>query len=464
MKRIIISLCFLGAVLAWPSYAADHSHFREIVVTNVMSTELTDHQAMYELSYTEHMQADFSDVRFYAEDRETELSHYLMEKVDSDIAVYYIKVPSLPAESSVVIYVYYGDDSLSSASSKVDTLTNDYSGDEGLLLQYQFDEGTGTSVTDTSSQSHTGTFAYNGTGGWYGSDCFFDTGDAVMFDGAGLDRVDIDSFAIATELNDDFTLETWFMVDEATDSWGWFFGESTGDEFLVGKQHADTSLHYNIKGFGGYEDGISTYTVGEWHHLVVTHDMSESNSFRFYIDGVAVAIENEQNLSPTTVGNLRLGSRGDSWLQTLDGALDEVRVYNRYFEEPEATAHYYHVKYAAMDPSLAEGEETSVAAYYTPATVKNLKVKKKLRKRKSATASWKKHKYTTVLKLQKWNKKKKRYAKYKTYRVKKNKKKKLMKKLKPDTKYRVRARKRRTVDGEYYYSDWSKWVKFTTAQ
>ncbi len=94
--------------------------------------------------------------------------------------------------------------------------------------------------------------------------------------------------------------------------------------------------------------------------------------------------------------------------------------------------------------------------------VKKLKVKKKLRKRKRATATWKKHSYVTVLKLQKWNKKKKKYKKYKTYRVKKNKKKKIMKKLKPKTKYRVRARKRRTVEGIYYYSDWTKWVKFRT--
>ncbi len=107
---------------------------------------------------------------------------------------------------------------------------------------------------------------------------------------------------------------------------------------------------------------------------------------------------------------------------------------------------------------------TTQTADYTPAaTVKNLKVKKKLRKRKKATASWKKHGFKTQLKLQKWNKKKKKYKKYKTYLVKKNKKKKLMKKLKPGTKYRVRARKQRTESGTKYYSDWTTWVKFKTA-
>ncbi len=106
---------------------------------------------------------------------------------------------------------------------------------------------------------------------------------------------------------------------------------------------------------------------------------------------------------------------------------------------------------------------TTTALDYSPAAkVKKLKVKKKLRKRKRATTTWKKHSYVTVLKLQKWNKKKKKYKKHKTFRVKKNKKKKVMKKLKAGTKYRVRARKRRTVDGTHYFSDWTKWVKFRT--
>ncbi len=100
---------------------------------------------------------------------------------------------------------------------------------------------------------------------------------------------------------------------------------------------------------------------------------------------------------------------------------------------------------------------------YTPAKkVKNLKVKKANRKKKKATATWKKHSYKTQLKLQKYNKKKKKYKKHKSYTVKKNKKKKLMKSLKPGTKYRVRARKVRTVDGTKYYSEYTSWVKFKT--
>ncbi len=112
-------------------------------------------------------------------------------------------------------------------------------------------------------------------------------------------------------------------------------------------------------------------------------------------------------------------------------------------------------------PVVIDEDETD----YVPAKkVKKLKVKKKFRKKKKVRVTWKKHKYKTILKLQKWNKKKKKYKKYKTYRVKKNKKKKLMKQLKPGTKYRVRARKQRTVSGTKYYSDWTKWIQFKTRE
>ncbi len=113
--------------------------------------------------------------------------------------------------------------------------------------------------------------------------------------------------------------------------------------------------------------------------------------------------------------------------------------------------------------SSAPFEITDGAAAYSPAKkVRNLKVKKKFRKQKSARITWQAHKFKTKIVLQKWNKKKKKYKKHKTYRVKKNKKKKVMKRLKPGTKYRVRARKQRTVSGTKYYSNWTKWVKFKT--
>jgi len=56
--------------------------------------------------------SDFGDVRFTADDGETLLSYWMEEKVDSDYAVFWVKVPSIPASPDVAsIYIYYGNPS-----------------------------------------------------------------------------------------------------------------------------------------------------------------------------------------------------------------------------------------------------------------------------------------------------------------------------------------------------------------
>jgi len=52
---------------------------------------------------------DFGDIRFTSDDGVTELSYWIEEKVDGDYAVFWIKVPSIPASpDTATIYIYYG--------------------------------------------------------------------------------------------------------------------------------------------------------------------------------------------------------------------------------------------------------------------------------------------------------------------------------------------------------------------
>lgn len=56
----------------------------------------------------EHCRTDFGDVRFADSDL-NELSYYLESKVDGNYAIFWVKVPSIPASpDSAKIYVYYG--------------------------------------------------------------------------------------------------------------------------------------------------------------------------------------------------------------------------------------------------------------------------------------------------------------------------------------------------------------------
>jgi len=66
--------------------------------------------------------SDFGDIRFTDSDGVTLLPYWVEDKVDSNYAKVWVKVPSIPASpSQATIYIYYGNSSATSASSGVDT-------------------------------------------------------------------------------------------------------------------------------------------------------------------------------------------------------------------------------------------------------------------------------------------------------------------------------------------------------
>jgi len=71
----------------------------------------------------EHCRTDFGDVRFTSDDEITEIPYWMEEKVDGDYAVFWVKVPSIPASpNTTTIYIYYGNPSATTTSSLVDTM------------------------------------------------------------------------------------------------------------------------------------------------------------------------------------------------------------------------------------------------------------------------------------------------------------------------------------------------------
>jgi len=67
----------------------------------------------------EKCKTDFGDIRFTASDGTTELEHWLEEKVNSDYALFWVKIPNIPADpDTITIYVFYGKDDATSASTE----------------------------------------------------------------------------------------------------------------------------------------------------------------------------------------------------------------------------------------------------------------------------------------------------------------------------------------------------------
>ena len=100
-------------------------YYRPIYITEQSGNNLTDYQVLIELTSANfnfaHAQTNGEDIRFT--DAEGNLLNYWIEEWDAinEIAKIWVKVPFIPANSSVEIFMYYGNPSVSSASDGKET-------------------------------------------------------------------------------------------------------------------------------------------------------------------------------------------------------------------------------------------------------------------------------------------------------------------------------------------------------
>jgi len=93
---------------------------RKITITEQSGNDLTDYQVLIELNSTNfdfsHAQTNGEDIRFT--DAAGNLLEYWIEEWDAvnESAKVWVKVPSIPANSSVEIFIYYGNSEISDAS------------------------------------------------------------------------------------------------------------------------------------------------------------------------------------------------------------------------------------------------------------------------------------------------------------------------------------------------------------
>lgn len=110
--------------------------FCEVAIDNSGGGALTDYQVRVEVEYVSGMRNDFNDIRFYDSDDETALDHWREYFFSRDIAIFWVKVPSIDAASTKTIYMYYGTET-TSASDDVAT----------MMTGSDFDDGTTTGWT-----------------------------------------------------------------------------------------------------------------------------------------------------------------------------------------------------------------------------------------------------------------------------------------------------------------------------
>ena len=117
-----------GAWMSGWSYRKKHK------INGSSAGSVTDYQIRIKVHYgsgtdsgedvylNEKCRSDFGDVRFTDDDGTTVLDYWMEEKVDSDYAIFWIKVPSIPADpDKATIYVYYGKSDATYVGSGSDT-------------------------------------------------------------------------------------------------------------------------------------------------------------------------------------------------------------------------------------------------------------------------------------------------------------------------------------------------------
>ena len=336
---------------------------RKITITEQSGSDLTDYQVLIELNSTNfdfsHAQTNGEDIRFT--DADGNLLDYWIEEWDAvnEIAKVWVKVPPIPANSSVEISMFYGNSEITSASDGASTFIRII---DGVVGSWHFDEGSGTIAYDSSGNDNDGTI--NGAtrvDGKYGK--------ALDFDGSD-DCVEV---ANADSLNPtDITIEAW--INLASDPSTWSYAGGIVYKLYSYQWNVDTNskLWWGIWGAALHSNYVfSSDDIGQWHHTVITFEKTGDNQGygKIYVDG---SLDNEGSLAEdidATTEPVYIGRKVDGGY--FHGIIDEVRIYNQVLTAQEISDLYNNYgyttenypgkvlvrKYTEPEPSVSISEE-----------------------------------------------------------------------------------------------------------
>jgi hypothetical protein len=259
------------------------------------------------------------DIRFVDSDGSTSLSYQIESWNESGDSYVWVKVPSLAANNSDYIWMYYGNNAATDGQDATSVWDSNFKG------VWHFSSDLNDSTSNGNNGTNTGTVSsVVGVGG-----------NAASF--ASGAYVNVPS---ATSLNTTSTL-----------TWSVWFNNSTGsftnpaafmsradatsscnglnlhltDEFSEVTAYGASCNGDNLGGGGGSE---GSFADGQWHQMTIT---LSGTTLSVYIDGVADVFSGADNLSGTFSFNgqpLRFGRSQDTFWDPYTGKLDEARVSN----------------------------------------------------------------------------------------------------------------------------------------
>jgi len=234
----------------------------------------------------------------------------------------------------------------------------------GLVGYWKFDENSGTAVQDFSTSAANGTWAGTGThwttgkirsaGDFNGTDDLVSMGDVLDIIGTS-----------------GMTISAWVKVDTFKD-WGMI-----ADKLVTGGNYrfftnADRSVEFGIRntanGYESVKTAAAVLNAGQWYHLVAT--FNDVNTGKIYINGNPNPSATKSNFTlvrGNTTEALKFGRTNNNSVN-FDGALDEIRIYNRVLSAVEITQLYNYIGTQITLPADHELDNTSINPYSAPAT------------------------------------------------------------------------------------------------
>ena len=216
----------------------------------------------------------------------------------------------------------------------------------GLEGHWMFDEGTGSTIADSSGNANNASFN-TGTPAWVTGV----RGSALEFDGTN-DAITDASFDPPAR----GSVAYWFRSDGPPVSrerpWG------LGADYEAW-QDTDGLISFDIStdGFqGGFITDRPLDQAGRWYHLVAQYD-SDTDEYEIYIDGALhKSGVSTWDITEQAAGQLSFGTRTGS-TQRFSGALDDFRIYSRWLSSDEISELYGLVGHWKFD----EGAGTTIA-------------------------------------------------------------------------------------------------------
>ena len=230
--------------------------------------------------------------------------------------------------------------------------------ESNLVAYYNFNDGSGTTLTDLTSNSNDGTMNnMDGSSDWV-SNTLYGQDKALDFDGSN-DYVVISENS-AHKPSSALTLSAWIYIDDWTNT-DYFtpisITQNGGYSFYL---HTDDKLYFYVDAGGSYiypSKDVSAVSSG-WHQVTGTFD---GRYAKLYWDGaLAETIDNGSSVSINYgTANLIFGaepsSSGISSGYYFDGKLDEVRIWDDVRTQSEIQDNMY---------TELVGNENNLVAYY----------------------------------------------------------------------------------------------------